>query len=329
MTFRFLWLGLILLLAACTTGQPATSPPAPPAPPGAVAAIGDVVITAADWQQARAYAAVTLALLGQPGAALDEPAVLTSFIEDHLIVLAAAEADFTITPAQIEAEEARLLLVAGSDQSVLAEHLAAAGLSQEAWRVELGRALLAANYLDQMILAGAAPGERRQRQEEWLQIQRNVRGVRILAQVEPPEGVRVGDRAPDFTLPGPDGSPIALSDLRGKVVLLNFWATWCFPCRQEMPLFQQIYAQRGEEGFVVLAVNVGESPAQAQQFMDSLGLTFPVALDQDQSLSRQYRVFGLPTSFLIDRRGVIHYVLPGAVRPVEFNRQVEEILAAG
>lgn len=327
MLLRFFWLGLILLLAACAPGQPALAPVASPAPPGIVATIGDTAITAAEWQQARAYATVTLDLLAQPGAALDEPAVLESFIEDHFIALAAAEAGFTLTPAQVAEEEERILLVAGREAADLADLLAATGLSQEAWRQELSRALLAASYLDQVILAGAPPGERRQRQEAWLQAQRAARGVRIFAEIAPPEGIRVGDRAPDFTLPSLDGGEITLSDLRGQAVLLNFWASWCLPCRQEMPLFQQTYERRGEEGFLVLAVNVGESPAQAQQFMTSLGLTFPAALDQDQTLSRQYRVFGLPTSFFIDRRGVIHYVLPGAVRPAEFSRQIDEILA--
>ncbi len=128
-------------------------------------------------------------------------------------------------------------------------------------------------------------------------------------------GVQVGQTAPDFTLEGLDGSPVHLSDFRGKTVLLNFWATWCPPCRAEMPGFQESYMQYGESGgdLVVLAVNIMETTEQAQAFADELGLTFPVVMDFNGAVTTLYEVPGYPTSYLIDGAGVIVDVNVGPV----------------
>lgn len=120
-------------------------------------------------------------------------------------------------------------------------------------------------------------------------------------------GIQIGQTAPDFTLTALDGNPISLSDFRGKTVLLNFWATWCTPCRIEMPEFQSSFEQfgAGEGDFVVLAVNLLESAEQAQVFVDELGLTFPIALDLNGDVNALYQIPGYPTSYLIDAEGTI------------------------
>ena len=87
--------------------------------------------------------------------------------------------------------------------------------------------------------------------------------------------------APDFALAALDGSTIALSDLEGQVILINFWATWCPPCREEMPAIQQLYDQYQDRGFTVLAINQGQEAAQVATFAEEMGLTFPVLLDPD------------------------------------------------
>lgn len=111
-----------------------------------------------------------------------------------------------------------------------------------------------------------------------------------------------GSRAPDFRLRTLDGDIVQLSDYRGQVVLVNFWATWCAPCRQEMPDIQQ----RFEEGnFAVLAVNFNEDPELVSAFVDELGLSFPVLLDPGAAIQKVYQVRGYPTSFFIDEEGVI------------------------
>ena len=118
-------------------------------------------------------------------------------------------------------------------------------------------------------------------------------------------GLELGNRAPDFQTVTDSGKTIALSDLRGQVVLLNFWATWCGPCRVEMPALQQQYGARGGDGFTILAVNSGESPATVQGFREELGLTFPLALDESTAIQTQYGLFSYPTTLLLDRDGVI------------------------
>ena len=109
---------------------------------------------------------------------------------------------------------------------------------------------------------------------------------------------------PDFTLPTLSGAPIRLSELRGKVVLLNFWATWCVPCRLEMPALETLYQRHKDAGLAVLTINLDTlSPAVAEAFVQEVRVTFPVALDPSWSIARAYRVLGLPTTYLIDRAG--------------------------
>jgi len=130
-------------------------------------------------------------------------------------------------------------------------------------------------------------------------------------------GPQAGKAAPDFKLKGPDGKTVELKQLRGKPVLFNFWATWCAPCKEEMPELEQLYRQYKDQGLVVLGVSV-DDPTSVKQVPDLLkegnpsvgSYTFPVALDEKQDVTRQYKLFGVPSSFFIDRDGVIRTVQP-------------------
>jgi thiol-disulfide isomerase/thioredoxin len=102
-----------------------------------------------------------------------------------------------------------------------------------------------------------------------------------------------------------EGRPVKLSDYRGQVVLLNFWAVWCGYCLAEMPVFQAAYDRYQDSGFVVLAVDIMDRKASVVDYVREAGLTFPVLLDARGEASTQYRVRGLPTSFFIDQNGVI------------------------
>ena len=105
--------------------------------------------------------------------------------------------------------------------------------------------------------------------------------------------------APDFQLDNLRGEAVSLAQFRGKPVLLNFWASWCGPCRQEMPFLQEIYENQElqDTGLVILAVNIGESPATAERFMEAGGFSFPVLLDIDNSVAGKYNVRGIPATF--------------------------------
>jgi peroxiredoxin len=132
--------------------------------------------------------------------------------------------------------------------------------------------------------------------------------------------------APDFRLTTLEGDELALSDLRGQVVLVNFWATWCPPCRAEMPAIQSAYEQYDEQGFTVLAVNMREQPQQVQQFMQQYELTFPALLDSTGSVGGQYRANVLPSSFFVDRQGIIRSVYRGPVSHGIITGVVEQLL---
>jgi len=117
----------------------------------------------------------------------------------------------------------------------------------------------------------------------------------------------------DFSLPTLTGENQSLSDLKGKVVFLNFWATWCGPCRSEMPSMEALHNSYREKGLEILAVNSGENQAQVLAFMTGNQLSFPVALDMDGKVSMAYGIQAIPTSFLIDREGKIIARLVGSL----------------
>jgi peroxiredoxin len=119
---------------------------------------------------------------------------------------------------------------------------------------------------------------------------------------------------------------VKLSDYRGQVVLLNTWATWCPPCRAEMPDLETYYQQHQEDGFVVLAVNSQESADIVAGFLEEQDFTFPVLLDPDGVVMRDYRVLGLPTSFFIDRDGVIRGIWSGQLSPARLKELIDPIL---
>jgi cytochrome c biogenesis protein CcmG/thiol:disulfide interchange protein DsbE len=127
---------------------------------------------------------------------------------------------------------------------------------------------------------------------------------------------RVGRPAPDFGLPAVDGALIRLSDMQGEVVLVNFWGTYCPPCAEEMPDLQQLYERYRLAGFTVLGVDVEESPAAVRQFGADYGLTFPLLISDDASVNPTFGIRTLPTSWMVDRSGVVRHVWVGKV-PIE------------
>jgi peroxiredoxin len=122
--------------------------------------------------------------------------------------------------------------------------------------------------------------------------------------------------APDFSLPDLDGQEHRLSDYYGQVVLLNFWTTWCPPCREEMPALQAVYDEYQERGFTVLGVNLYQldNRGEIENFVGELGISFPILLDTESIVSQQlYRVIGIPTNVFIDRTGMIAEIIVGAI----------------
>lgn len=124
---------------------------------------------------------------------------------------------------------------------------------------------------------------------------------------------KVSQPAPDFVAKNLKGQDVKLSDFKGKVVLLNFWATWCGACIEEMASMQKLYSALREDGVEVVAVSIDRwNEDRIQEYVQSKNLTFPVLLDQDQKVRKQYHVMGLPTSYVIDGEGKIRGYASGA-----------------
>jgi peroxiredoxin len=120
-----------------------------------------------------------------------------------------------------------------------------------------------------------------------------------------------GGPAPDFTLAARDGGKVSLAELKGQVVMINFWATWCGPCRQEMPLFAQLQSKYEPLGFTLLAVNVEPDSAAAVNWLKGMPITFPVLFDTDSAVAGRFGVEGMPSTVFVDRQGQVRYVHRG------------------
>ncbi len=137
----------------------------------------------------------------------------------------------------------------------------------------------------------------------------------------------VGQPAPDFDLEAVDGTRVRLADLKGKPLVLNFWASWCTPCRKEMPDFQAVYDQYKDEGLQVYGINVGESRVAVTSFMESLGVRFPSLLDLDEEAQRAYKILPLPATFFIDRNGTIRAIYQYQMSRAQMEAEVQRLLA--
>ncbi len=145
----------------------------------------------------------------------------------------------------------------------------------------------------------------------------------------PPPSPREGFSAPDFTLELLSGGEVTLSDLRGQAVMINLWASWCPPCRAEMPAIERVYQDLKDEGLVVLAVNTTyqDSESAAAAFVAEFGLTFPILLDRTGAVSNRYQLRGLPSTYFVDREGVIRSVVVGGPMSEGLIRaKIQEIL---
>jgi peroxiredoxin len=137
---------------------------------------------------------------------------------------------------------------------------------------------------------------------------------------------RVGDPSPDFELTTLDGSKARLSDFKGQPVVVNFWATWCGPCQSEMPAIQAAHDRYAKDNVNFLGVNVQESRDAAQFFMTSKSLAFPILLDIAGDVSRTYRVKSLPSTFFVDRQGVLREQFTGEMNASVIDRRVGSLL---
>jgi len=138
---------------------------------------------------------------------------------------------------------------------------------------------------------------------------------------------RAGREAPDFRVRALDGTFLQLSDFRGRPVWINFWATWCPPCRAEMPDIQEVYEENVDRGLVIIALSIGERAGTVRDYVERTGLTFAIGLDQDTAAAARYRIVGIPTHFFVDRDGVLRDWRIGSMSKKTMEQKVDEIMA--
>jgi len=136
-------------------------------------------------------------------------------------------------------------------------------------------------------------------------------------------------QAPDFSLPHllEEGKRVALSDYRGQPVVVNFFANWCAPCREEMPTLEATYQTHREEGLVILGIGTQDDQQPLSELVTSLGITFPVVWDESDEMSDAYRVRAMPTTFFVNREGIIEQTIIGALTEEQLEQEVKALLS--
>lgn len=140
------------------------------------------------------------------------------------------------------------------------------------------------------------------------------------------EKVQVGKAAPDFILPTINGDRFKLSDLEGKAVLINFWGSWCGPCKKEMPAIQSAYDQYKDQNFEVITINIQEAEITANNFMEQNNISLLVAMDKDGQVYDAYNVYNLPASFFLNPDGTVNRIYEGEMTRKNLDKWVNEII---
>lgn len=168
------------------------------------------------------------------------------------------------------------------------------------FQMNIKRTINSSHWISALLLAGLL----------WIWVSRAAEGGLAQSSVSTP---RKGFQAPDLALADANGNMIRLADLRGQPVVINLWASWCQPCRMEMPALQRVYSEYQPQGLVLLGINATSQDdlAAARAFVEELGLTFPILYDSQGTVARLYALNALPTTFFIDRAGVIREVVIG------------------
>ena len=146
-----------------------------------------------------------------------------------------------------------------------------------------------------------------------------------------PVGPQVGLRAPDFSLQTLDGKTFRLSELAGRAVLINYWTTWCIPCKAELPILEKLHQEYQQKGLMVVSVNAidQDSMDKVQGIVDEFSMTFPVLLDQGDQFANLYKAMFFPTTVLVDASGVIREINLGNSTEDELRLSLEKVLAGG
>jgi cytochrome c biogenesis protein CcmG, thiol:disulfide interchange protein DsbE len=213
----------------------------------------------------------------------------------------------------------------GMTEAEVASDLSKAGLSRQTMDTIFHEDVLVDRYLTLFVAASGTDEEKETAIRNWYNDK--LAKANIEKHISS-GGAKVGQAAPDFTLNGLDGKPVSLSSLKGQAVLINFFATWCDPCRSEMPDLETVWKTYKDRGVVVLAVNLTDqdTAGDVAQYVKDLSLTFPVVLDETGSVSTLFRVGPIPSSYFINRQGVLASVQVGSMSRSTMEQRLAKIL---
>ena len=309
-----------------------------------VASVNGAPISRAEWQKAVAIDRAMSQLAGQtpPNAEV----TLDRLINQRLVLRQTADkiiASDAGTEARAQERLAQLEQNWRADDAAVDRALASLNLSRQDLLAEIKRLLVVESYLKQVQdAAGWLAAQRAQAQVGVLTelaappVMPTLAAPTLAAQVittptpikNVPLGIAPGQLAFDFTLDDVSGQRIKLSDLRGHPVVINFWATWCPPCRQELPALQSAYQRFRDKGVVLLGVDLKENAETIQNFTTQFGLTYPLLLDRDGAVSERYQVRGIPTTVIVNADGVVRARHVGPLTEDKFAEYVSPLLAA-
>ncbi len=252
--------------------------------------------------------------------------MLNQLIADRLKYQAALSAGISVTDAEVEAQIRAIESQAGFTEAELQAALAAAGLERQVLAEWLRRQMVISRYVNGVLLQGVPQEAQENVVRNWTNTLQTQADVEIRLGSGSRATAKIGKPAPDFTLLTPEGGSVSLSEFRGQAVAINFWATWCPPCRLEMPMLEAAYQRYKAQGFTVLAVNQQESPSAARAYFQELGLSFPVVIDETGEVSSLYRVLALPTTYFVDRKGIVRAMHRGLMTEQQLEGYIAQVL---
>jgi thiol-disulfide isomerase/thioredoxin len=258
--------------------------------------------------------------------------LLDQMIDNMLILQEAKKANLTVNEKDVDAEVNGLVAKYQITDQQLDAQLASVGLRRSDLREWLRGALLASQLITKKASQPTSDGQPFNVQNWLNEIQVNANIQVFLGEpASTGAAARPGTTAPDFTLKDLDGKEWTLSQLKGQPVMVNFWATWCKPCKIEMPLLEKVYQKYKDQGFIILAVDIKGDLGEAavRQYVQELGLTFPVVMDTTGQVENTYRVRAYPTSVFVGRDGTVVDIKRGAIiGDAELERYLGKILTA-
>lgn len=272
---------------------------------------------------------VTMSSLTQ-GQAVQAPSdfdILNQMIADRLKHQQARAAGVSISDTAVEGQIQQLEAQAGFTDARVNNALAQAGLDRSTLREWIRRQMSISQYVNQYLLPNVPAGQEDAAVSTWSNELQTQADVQIQLGGGAQQTAKVGQPAPDFALSTPDGETVRLADFRGQPVLVNFWATWCPPCKIEMPDLEQLYQKYRDQGFEIIAVDQKETPAAVKKYFDDMGLSFQPVIDSTGEIFNLYRVVALPTSYFIDANGVVQFQHRGLMTAEQMENYASQLMS--